>query len=776
MTRGTETLELPIIDAAVSICRYMNATSGGGVASRAPSLRWVSSSHLHLDAPSLQSDSKDIPTPARKSGGTLLLLNFMKMKLPDWIERLTAHFLTLVLSFTFPGAHGQFDVSRVGPAQVTALVGSNATLSVSVTGATDPAVTWFMGDLPVLTWTVGSDAPPDIPDDNRKVLKIEPNGSLTFINVPLNYTGSYTVEMTKSGLGAASTRFSLKVYEKIQGVILIAEPKLAVEGSEQFTLLYSLAQGQVEQQRWFFNSTQIEADSHYTIEERSLTVLNPNQWDTGQYRVLLTNPFSSVTAYKNVTVLYGPEASTLEATPAKKYYEAGDSLILSCRAAGVPQPTVQWVFGGKTFNEGVLNLTNVQTSQGGVYTCMLHNELTGAQDQRNMTLFIYERPTGNPNCSVQWEGNVDLQYHCEWPGGTPPAQLSFPALSNTSSGEEDFSLTVAASDELNGETITCMAIHPLESKTCNITAKSPMKFLETVRTTVNSEGKIVVGFSCVSEASPKAVVSWFRGSEAVGNGTVSQISNDTTQLKISDHNVTVFLLEKYTCTCRNPLGSRSREIQLQGPLISDSSLFPNHDGTIITLTWEVPPTSIVTGFDIQMKGPDLLSGTPNGTRSKGSSNGYRTIQMKPGAARSTDIFVLDPESTYRFRIIPRARMTEGEPSEVHRIGPGEGLSGPAIAGIAAGIPCSLLVLLLLCGLIFFCIYCNKNKSQQARYPVSRAVEKTITIQPETTPHNRLEGGVKSPPDYNRLHQAPSERSVALPTFVPPPPVRVATTV
>lgn len=91
---------------------------------------------------------------------------------------------------------------------------------------------------------------------------------------------------------------------------------------------------------------------------------------------------------------------------------------------------------------------------------------------------------------------------------------------------------------------------------------------------------------------------------------------------------------------------------------------------------------------------------------------------------------------------------------------GNGLSGPAIAGIAAGIPCSLLFLILLGLLIYYIVYYRKKKrlcfvlfysfvlqvqncptadsnnllmsclslllyvsGQQARYPVQRAVEK-----------------------------------------------------
>ncbi|XP_042346249.1 V-set and immunoglobulin domain-containing protein 10-like [Plectropomus leopardus] len=700
------------------------------------------------------------------------------MSWSDGCGRLSAFFLAILLSFTLQGAYCELLVSPVGSTVVNALAGNNVTLAVSFSGAPDPAVTWFMEDLPVITWTINSAAPPDVAENRREVLRIEPNGSLTLVNVPLDYSSNYTIEMTKSGLGKSFTSFNLTVFEIIQNVVLTSRPAFAIEGTELFTLQYSMLQGVVEQQSWFFNGTEIKSNSHYSVEKSSVVILRPNRRDAGQYTVSLTNPFSSVTAHINVTVLYGPDEPMLEARPARSFYVSGDSLSVSCQAEGFPQPTVKWVFGGQTLDsrEGGLNLTHVQTSQGGIYTCMLLNEETNKQSQNSILINVYERPSGKPVCSVRSVNNVDLQYHCLWSGGTPLAQLSFPALSNTSSGAGNFSLTLTAFDELNEKTVTCTAYHPIEENNCNITASSPVKFLPAVRITVDSEGKIVVTIRCVSEASPKAVVSWFKGSEAVTRKTTYQISNDNTQLQIRDYNVSNLISQNYTCTCRNPLGSQRREIHLKGPMITDFSLFPNPDGTIVTLTWEVPPTSVVTGFDIQMKGPDLLSKNRNGTNTRGSSDRFHSIQQKPGSARSADIFVLDPHQTYRFRVIPKALMTEGEPSEVHRIGPGDGLSGSAIAGIAAGIPCSLLFLVLLGSFIYFCVYWNKNKSRQTRYPASRAVEKAITTQIEATPHNLLTGGLKSLPDYNRLQQTPSERSVALPTFVPPAPVRVATTV
>ncbi|KAM4567457.1 V-set and immunoglobulin domain-containing protein 10-like isoform 3-T3 [Fundulus diaphanus] len=584
------------------------------------------------------------------------------MKGQEGFQKLSAVVLSVLFISSFQGAHGQVELIPVGPTLVNALGGSNVTLAVSFSGARDPVVTWFKGNQPVVTWIINSNSPADIANDSSNVLRIENNGSLTFKDVPKRFTGIYTVEFTKSGLGMVSATFTLNIFERIQNVTLSTQPAFAQEGAERFTLQYSMLQGVVEQQTWRFNGKELQNGTRYMIKGSSLVIFGPKRTDKGSYSVLLENPFSSVTTLINVTVLYGPDEPIVEPLSVQPFYEAGDSLLFLCRAEGFPQPTIEWVFGGRTvsdFHQGVLNLTNVQTNQGGVYTCSVFNELTEKKLEKNITLNIYERPLGNPLCSVTSVNNTDLQYQCRWAGGTPQARLSFPALSNTSSGAGTFSLTVTASNNFE-KTLICLASHPLEQNTCNVTASGPIHFLPIVKTTIDADGKIVVTIHCVSEASPQAVVSWSRGDEALLDGLAYQISSDTTQLKIRSYNISIFLLTpNFTCTCRNPLGSQRKQVQLLGPSISDSSLFPNQDGTIITLTWEVPPTSIVTGY-------------------------------------------------------------------------------------------------------------------QTRYPVSRAVEKVKNIQHNAAPHNN--GVLRSPPDYNRLNQTPSERSVTLPTFVPPPPVRVATTV
>lgn len=110
------------------------------------------------------------------------------------------------------GTRGQLTVSPPGPTLVNAKVGSNVTLAVSLSGAPFPAVSWFMGDLPVVTGTVGSSSAADVDDSHEDVLNIEDDGSLTFTNVQLSYANTYRLDVTKSGVGAASATFVLRVY------------------------------------------------------------------------------------------------------------------------------------------------------------------------------------------------------------------------------------------------------------------------------------------------------------------------------------------------------------------------------------------------------------------------------------------------------------------------------------------------------------------------------------------------------------------------------------
>ncbi|KAJ7985339.1 hypothetical protein DPEC_G00351040 [Dallia pectoralis] len=684
-------------------------------------------------------------------------------------------FKVLLLMCTIKGGHCALTIALAGPSPVNAIVGSNVTLAVTILGAPGPIITWKMGSVTVVTWTLGSNDIPAISPSHRDVLDLDSNGSLTFQNVTFAYSNTYTLDIAKVGLEPVSTKISLQVYDYIRSVSVTALPTDAVEGADTFALQYSSVPGQPSQWRWYFNSAEIRHGSRYVVDQRGLVIRQPNRTDTGRYTLVLSNPFSNVTTYTNITVLYGPDKPELGVSPLQPFYVSGKSLSLSCRADGVPLPSAAWLFQDQIVGSqgGRLNLTNVQTSQGGIYTCELLNENTGRRRGENFTVNVYEQPTGSPLCSVYAaNGNADLRFNCRWPGGTPEALLSFPTLNSTISGAGDFSLTRPASQDLNGQTVFCMVNHTLNQTRCSVTLGGPANALVNV-TTVDQGGQLVVLIQCQSQATPTAVVTWSKGSELLANGTQYQISKDTTQLSVYGFNSSTAHLYTYTCNSSNPLGNSARATQLLGPTISDSRLFPNVDGTAVIITWEVPPTSVITGFDIQMTGPDLR--VKSVRPSQRAVEDFRTIQQKPATSRSANISILDPKSIYQFRVIPVAGGIQGTPSPVLRFGPG--LSVPQIIGLAAGIPCGVIFLFLLISLIFLCIYCARRKrdclhvlGETNRSPVAVAVGKAVSTQQNlNTPCPLLIGGLKAQPNYDREipKEAPAERSLPLPRFVSP---------
>ncbi|CAL8354827.1 unnamed protein product [Arctogadus glacialis] len=401
----------------------------------------------------------------------------MWLKQPGKYRGHKTMFVLLALMVTFKGAEGQSEVPPVGPVRVNAEAGSLVTLSVLFSVADDALVKWSMGSLPVVTWTLGSDAPADVAGAHSDVLRLERDGSLSLVDVPLSgYSQNYTVVFTKSGVADAQAVFELKVYERLQNASITPEPALAVEGLEVFSLRSSVQQGEVERRRWFLDGEEISSSSpHYSLQEEQLLIHQLRRGDAGSYSLQLRNPLSEVKVHLNLTVLYGPDEPLLEVLPAQPFYESGDSVTLSCRAEGLPVPSADWLFGGGVHpgsQRGILTLTNLVVAQGGSYTCQLRNKMSGARRTKSTVLLIYERPVGYPECSVHATVSNDLQYRCQWPGGAPRPSLAFPSVSNGSVTAGLLNLTLAPSEGLDWKTIVCHAQHPLLEASCNVTART----------------------------------------------------------------------------------------------------------------------------------------------------------------------------------------------------------------------------------------------------------------------------------------------------------------
>ncbi|MCJ8745496.1 hypothetical protein PDJAM_G00130770 [Pangasius djambal] len=299
--------------------------------------------------------------------------------------------LALLLVCSFTGTDCLLVIWPNGPTLVNAFVGTNLTLSISYRGVTEPLVTWLYGTLILATWNIGLNTPPpDIAPAYSNVLSMDQTGSLVFQNVPASYSGTYTVQMAKPGAHEVSVNFTLLVYNIITDVSVVSVSQDFVEGGVPFTLSYSSMQGPVMTSTWYFKGLEVVDSSRYLITQKSLTINRPNRNDTGLYSVVLSNPFSNVTQSKNITVLYGPDQPVLEVSPTKATFVSGETVSLSCRAEGEPPPSASWVFNGQSLptSNGTLQLTRVQTSQSGVYKCVLVNSRTNMHLTRNVTINI----------------------------------------------------------------------------------------------------------------------------------------------------------------------------------------------------------------------------------------------------------------------------------------------------------------------------------------------------------------------------------------------------
>ena len=75
--------------------------------------------------------------------------------------------------------------------------------------------------------------------------------------------------------------------------------------------------------------------------------------------------------------------------PADQTYSRGDNITLQCTSIGGPENAFQWLFDGEALageNSPTLILSNVNATDGGVYSCMVSNAAGNSTD--DTTVFI----------------------------------------------------------------------------------------------------------------------------------------------------------------------------------------------------------------------------------------------------------------------------------------------------------------------------------------------------------------------------------------------------
>jgi endonuclease/exonuclease/phosphatase family metal-dependent hydrolase len=149
--------------------------------------------------------------------------------------------------------------------------------------------------------------------------------------------------------------------------------------------------------QWRFNGNSITgaSDSSYSITNVQFT-------DTGNYFVVITNGFGSVTS--SVATLTVGVAPTISSQPQSQNTNVGATVVFSASASGNPAPNFQWRLNGNPISGATGSSymrTNVQPADTGDYSVLVTN-VAGSVLSSNATLTVN---SGTPLVIAQWNFN-----------------------------------------------------------------------------------------------------------------------------------------------------------------------------------------------------------------------------------------------------------------------------------------------------------------------------------------------------------------------------------
>ncbi|TRZ10237.1 hypothetical protein HGM15179_016870, partial [Zosterops borbonicus] len=331
---------------------------------------------------------------------------------------------------------------------------------------------------------------------------------------------------------------------------------------------------------WIFNNTtlDVEEDSRRFVSQETgnLYLAKVEPWDVGNY----TCAVSSAQAQRRV---WGPPtALTLRGDgvmgeyepkievrfPETTYAAKGSSVRLECFALGNPVPSISWKRSdGKPLakkiqhnrSRGVLEIPNVEQEDEGSYECTAGNT-RGVNIARGQ-LFVYAPPEWDKKIQNAFLSLYDsLFWECKARGKPSPSyswlKNGQPLVSEERIQIENGTLLIPMLNLSDSGLYQCVA----ENKYDTIYANAELRVIAAApdfsRNPVKKLSVVQVGgevtISCKPSASPRAVVSWRKGSELLRQNKRVMFLEDGS-LRIS--NTSKADAGVYTCVATNQFGT-----------------------------------------------------------------------------------------------------------------------------------------------------------------------------------------------------------------------------
>jgi uncharacterized delta-60 repeat protein len=267
---------------------------------------------------------------------------------------------------------------------------NGATLNLSVTATGSPTLTY--------QWSLNGTAIPGAT-----------SSALTLFNVQESLEGNYVCVVTNP-YGTATSQVAVVTVQSPPQIFDNGQPQpqTVIQGSNA-TFTVSATGDQPFTYQWRFNGTNLAGATNNPLV---LTGVQTNQ--AGNYSVVVSNPFGSATSSNALLTVRVPPFIITQPTPTNQTVVAGSNATITVVAGGDPTLTYQWRLAGVNLTgatAATLTLTNVQTSQLGLYSVVVSNPY-GSVTSSNATLdvktapFIVTQPqSGHPQSLTVLEGS-----------------------------------------------------------------------------------------------------------------------------------------------------------------------------------------------------------------------------------------------------------------------------------------------------------------------------------------------------------------------------------
>uniref|UniRef100_A0A8D1DLM0 V-set and immunoglobulin domain containing 10 like 2 n=1 Tax=Sus scrofa TaxID=9823 RepID=A0A8D1DLM0_PIG len=412
---------------------------------------------------------------------------------------------------------------------------------------------------------------------------------------------------------------------------------------------------------WLRDHIQVHTGPTYIITSASHA-------HTGLYTCLARNSHLDTRTQTSVqlTIYYPPKGQ-----PSCAVLPTFGALALVCTwPGGLPAAQLQWEGPQGTGPAALSNVTwnqaAAQLPNSSVFTCTGQHPALARPTLCRITLW---EPLRSPTCwTTATVGDQFIMLSCEWPGGEPPAMLSWLDGQKQPLGSSSSSLAVhllQTQGDLAGRQFTCRGTHPLRvpDPLCRLQLEAPQLAVATPQVSVLEGEEAWLGCALLGGTPPPQLL-WLGPQR-------QQVEPGTSEFMLLPEGAQLHLRIReanparhrgiYQCVAQNALGNSSRSVLLEvlrypaPPNVTISRLTYRRQRREVQVQWAVQGPGNLTGFLVQRRAS--VPGPGAGAWETAAGD------IEP-ESRGRRLGGLDPGVLYAFRVLALNHRTAGHPSEV----------------------------------------------------------------------------------------------------------------